>query len=49
MIIIFLILWRVPLLFLDLGIIWAGLLPVIAFLIAYYLTRVIMKTKVKFK
>ena len=45
MIIIFLILWRVPLLFLDLGIIFAGLLPVIAFIIAHYFIKIIIKIR----
>ena len=39
MVVIFLVLWQVPLLFLDLGVISAGLLPVLAFLIAYWATK----------
>ena len=41
LIIIFLILWGVPLLFLRLGILWSGLLPVVAFLIAYSIVNMI--------
>jgi len=44
---IFLILWRVPLLFLELGVLWSMLLPVIAFLIANFIVQLIRKRKGK--
>ena len=43
--IIFLIIWRIPHLFLDLGIIESALLPVIAFFIAHYIAMVLIKRK----
>ena len=38
-IVIFFILWRVPLLFLNVSLIWAGILPVVSFLIAHLVTE----------
>ena len=43
LIVIFLVLWRLPLLFLDLGIIPSAILPVIAFFIAYFIVEKLRK------
>ena len=43
MVVICVVLWRVPLLFLDFGVVWAALLPVIAFIVSSFLVKVIVR------
>lgn len=47
LIILFLVLWRVPLLFLRLEFPWGALFPVITFLISYFIVELIRKRKRK--
>jgi len=45
LIVIFLIIWRVPLLFLELGVIWSALLIVMALIIASLIVKLIKQSE----